>query len=170
MYCVCIVSSVTCRSSSSCACYVNLGTITTATCCHIVGLPPDYLLALLAPHDSSFLSSAADGQPYLYFFLCLYACHGSDLSTRWMRWGLLLHANSCSGILLVFWSIMIWCFLNFFRGEHTLMASFCMLFLFTPPISPGSASCVHHLKDWKSVRFKLVDLSIIMKRFFRTES
>ena len=69
MYCVCIVSSVTCRSSSSCACYVNLGTITTATCCHIVGLPPDYLLALLAPHDSSFLSSAADGQPYLYFFL-----------------------------------------------------------------------------------------------------
>ena len=107
MYCVGIVSSVTCRSSSSCACYVNLGTITTATCCHIVGLPPDYLLALLAPHDSSFLSSAADGQTILLLLPCLYACHGSDLSTRWMRCGLLLHANSCSEIILVIWSIMV---------------------------------------------------------------
>ena len=50
------------------------------------------------------------------------------------------------------------------EGTHSWLVFACSS-LFTPPIIPESASCVHHLKDWKLVRFELVDLSILWKDY-----
>ena len=105
------------------------------------------------------------GKPYFYCFLVYMPA--MVLISLPGGWDVACCCMQTLALELFLWFGQLWYDVSWtfsVESTHSWLVFACSS-LFTPPIIPESASCVHHLKDWKLVRFELVDLSILWKDY-----